>query len=170
MAKLKIAKELFDLFFPVGYIYTSMNSTDPKTLFGYGEWTQITDKFLYCTNSSKSTGGNSLKYSPGSHQHRFRIGYLSYYGTPVAFSGDEVLTAHDSSSYSSSDEPGGSWYERPEKYKDSWTTAYGNKGLQAGGTNFSNVAQWYVTGYTENESLPDYTPPYITCYAWYRTA
>ena len=50
-------KTLIDLFYPVGSIYTSMNSTDPKYIFG-GEWTQIVDKFLYCSNSSEQVGGS----------------------------------------------------------------------------------------------------------------
>ena len=35
-----------------------MTSTNPATLFGFGTWTQIKDRFLYCTTSSKSTGGS----------------------------------------------------------------------------------------------------------------
>ena len=50
-------KALIDLFYPVGSIYTSMNSTDPKYIFG-GEWTQIVDRFLYCSNSSEQVGGS----------------------------------------------------------------------------------------------------------------
>ena len=34
-----------------------MNSTNHSTIFG-GKWTQITDRFLYCANSSKETSGN----------------------------------------------------------------------------------------------------------------
>ena len=49
--------QLIDLFYPVGSIYTSMNSTSPKYMFG-GEWTQIVDKFLYCSNSSEQVGGS----------------------------------------------------------------------------------------------------------------
>ena len=49
--------QLIDLFYPVGSIYTSMNSTSPKYIFG-GEWTQIVDKFLYCSNSSEQVGGS----------------------------------------------------------------------------------------------------------------
>lgn len=66
MASLKIATDLrnlikriiYDECYPVGSIYISMNSTSPATRFG-GTWVQITNKFLYCTNSSKTTGGSS---------------------------------------------------------------------------------------------------------------
>ena len=49
--------ELIDLFYPVGSIYTSMNSTSPANIF-VGTWTEITDRFLYCSSSSKTTMGS----------------------------------------------------------------------------------------------------------------
>ena len=48
---------LIDMLYPIGSIYTSMNNKDPSLLFG-GTWTQIVDRFLYCSNSSKQTGGS----------------------------------------------------------------------------------------------------------------
>lgn len=44
--------------YPVGAVYISTVSTSPATLFG-GSWTQITDRFLYATTTSKTTGGAS---------------------------------------------------------------------------------------------------------------
>jgi hypothetical protein len=43
--------------FPVGAVYISVVNTNPHYLFG-GTWTQITDRFLYCTTTSKTTGGS----------------------------------------------------------------------------------------------------------------
>jgi len=53
-----ILKRMFNLMYPVGSVYLSTNSTSPAVLFG-GSWTQITGRFLYCTTTSKTTGGNS---------------------------------------------------------------------------------------------------------------
>ncbi|EAX70794.1 hypothetical protein TVAG_562310, partial [Trichomonas vaginalis G3] len=50
--------EILQTLYPVGSIYTSMNSTNPASVLGFGTWKQIVDKFLYCANSSKQTGGS----------------------------------------------------------------------------------------------------------------
>lgn len=46
--------------YPVGAIYLSWSSTSPASLFG-GTWTQITDRFLYCHNSSGTNGGSNTQ-------------------------------------------------------------------------------------------------------------
>ena len=64
--------QLIDLFYPVGSIYTSMNSTNPSNIFG-GTWTQITDQFLYCSSSSGNTRGSSNLTTSNlpAHTHKF---------------------------------------------------------------------------------------------------
>ena len=52
---------IFDLIYPVGAIYMSVNTTDPSTLFG-GSWIRIKDRFLLSagdTYSAGSTGGSA---------------------------------------------------------------------------------------------------------------
>ncbi|KAI5508302.1 phage tail repeat-like family, partial [Trichomonas vaginalis G3] len=53
-----IISHMFDLMNPVGSIYTSMDARGPQVMFGVGAWEQIVDRFLYCANSSKETGGS----------------------------------------------------------------------------------------------------------------
>ena len=52
-------KTIFDMVYPVGSVYVSVNSTSPATLFG-GTWVQIKDKFLLSagdTYKAGATGG-----------------------------------------------------------------------------------------------------------------
>ncbi|KAI5510394.1 keratin-associated protein family, partial [Trichomonas vaginalis G3] len=47
--------EILQTLYPIGSIYTSMNSTNPASVLGFGTWKQIVDKFLYCARYSKQT-------------------------------------------------------------------------------------------------------------------
>lgn len=46
---------LFDMIYPIGSIYMSVNSTSPATLFG-GTWTQIQNRFLLAAGSDYTAG------------------------------------------------------------------------------------------------------------------
>ena len=51
MAKFKMAQVVYDLIYPVGSIYITMNGTNPGTLFG-GTWTRLSGGFLYATSGT----------------------------------------------------------------------------------------------------------------------
>ena len=53
--------------FPVGFVYSSMNSTSPASTFG-GSWTEIKGRFPYF-NAGTNTGGSST------HSHSLSSGY-----------------------------------------------------------------------------------------------
>ena len=61
---------IFNLIYPVGSIYMSVNATNPGTLFG-GTWEQIQDKFLLAAGSSYEAGsaGGSADASVIAHTH-----------------------------------------------------------------------------------------------------
>mgnify|MGYP003196393292 CR=1 FL=1 len=62
---------ILDNVYPVGSIYMSVNSTNPKNLFG-GTWEQIQGKFLFGMNSNYpagSTGGEITQAEMPKHNH-----------------------------------------------------------------------------------------------------
>lgn len=64
--------EIFDLVYPVGSIYISTLSANPKDLFGVGEWEPIKDRFLISAGENfevGNTGGST------SHTHTLENGY-----------------------------------------------------------------------------------------------
>ncbi len=48
-------KTIFDMIYPVGSIYLSVNSVNPEELFG-GTWEQIKDRFLLCSGNTYDLG------------------------------------------------------------------------------------------------------------------
>ncbi|EAY01207.1 hypothetical protein TVAG_440330 [Trichomonas vaginalis G3] len=145
--------EILQTLYPIGSIYTSMNSTRPEVVLGFGTWTQIVDRFLYCANSSKETGGSKTisgenlpahshyvdlsTSQAGWHKHRYWdwSGMIKGKGYDVK---DNVKFAIDC--YWSNTEGGGNHIHR-------------------------------VSGYTQTTGQSkDYMPPYMTVYAWYRIA
>ncbi|EAX97293.1 hypothetical protein TVAG_123430 [Trichomonas vaginalis G3] len=145
--------EILQTLYPIGSIYTSMNSTRPEVVLGFGTWTQIVDRFLYCANSSKETGGSKT------------------------ISG-ENLPAHSHYIDLSTSQAG--WHKH--RYWD-WSAMTKGKGYDVkdnvqfaincfwsnteGGGNHTHR----VSGYTQTTGQSkDYMPPYMTVYAWYRNA
>ncbi|EAY00866.1 hypothetical protein TVAG_265690 [Trichomonas vaginalis G3] len=145
--------EILQTLYPIGSIYTSMNSTRPEVVLGLGTWTQIVDRFLYCANSSKETGGSKT------------------------ISG-ENLPAHSHYIDLSTSQAG--WHKH--KFWD-WHALKKGKGYDVkDDVQFAINCYWSdtqgdgnhthrVSGYTQTTGQSkDYMPPYMTVYAWYRNA
>ena len=80
IGKIKVGGTTYDIAYPVGSIYLSVNDTSPAELFG-GTWEQLKDRFLLAagdTYAAGSTGGeaqhNLTVAEMPSHQHEEKIG------------------------------------------------------------------------------------------------
>lgn len=155
MAQLKISQDVFNLLHPVGSVYISMTSTSPKTLFAnYGvtsEWTQVSGRFLYCTTTSKTTGGSAV------HSHSYRVGWYGYYGS---------ITNGDTHLIGIYDYVNSKWvYGSGDSGMDGST--YKNSGLVSSTTSLGSINSYSAKASTTESSN---MPPYFTVYCWYRTA
>ncbi|EAY10338.1 hypothetical protein TVAG_491960 [Trichomonas vaginalis G3] len=144
--------EILQTLYPIGSIYTSMNSTRPETVLGFGEWKQIVDKFLYCARYSKTAGGSKKIKEANLPPH-------THTGT-TNFSGDHSHSLRDHPLYNSEYEAGNDVLS-PD-YNHSAKKTF--RQTEPGG-NHSHTFTTNPTGLGK-----DYMPPYMTVYAWYRIA
>ncbi|MGN1301642.1 MAG: DUF859 family phage minor structural protein, partial [Clostridia bacterium] len=133
-------KKIFDLLYPVGSVYMSTSSTNPATLFG-GTWTQISGRFLYCTTTSKTTGGEST------HTHT---------------TGNCTLTINQIPSHTHS-------FTAIQRDTTATTLATGSYGYVSKSTNtgYTGGGAAHNHGATGSSSN---LPPWFSVYCWYRTA
>ncbi|KAI5553092.1 keratin-associated protein family [Trichomonas vaginalis G3] len=142
--------EILQTLYPVGSIYTSMNSTNPETVLGFGTWKQIVDKFLYCARYSKQTGGSKKIKEANLPPH-------THTGT-TNFSGDHSHSLRDHPLYNSDYEAG--YDVLSPAYNDSTKKTF--RQTEPGGN--------HVHTFTTNPTGlgKDYMPPFVTIFAWYR--
>ena len=135
-----LSSALLNLVYPVGTIYTSTVSTSPATLFG-GTWSQITNRFLYATaGPSKQTGGEET--------HTLTLDEIPAHTHTGQAMIDAVFTFDYQNVPASSGQTGG--------YK-------AVKAVQSDGADISVASNG--GGQSHNNM-----PPYMTVYAWERTA
>jgi len=119
---------IFNLIYPVGSIYTSMNNTNPSSLFG-GTWTAIVDRFMYCVDPSNGTSGST--------------------------GGSKKITVDQLP---------------PHRHTITALHVRGNED----GSNEYTIARWggFQYPFDTNDTCDgeEYMPPYMTIYAWKRTA
>ena len=106
-------KLLSDILYPVGSIYMSVNNTNPATLFG-GSWTQISGRFLYCTTTSKTTGGSTTTGSTTltidqipSHSHNIHSPFYKFAELTYGLHGDVFKGELYQDSYCPTENTGG---------------------------------------------------------------
>ncbi|KAI5495522.1 keratin-associated protein family, partial [Trichomonas vaginalis G3] len=143
-----IISHMFDLMNPVGSIYTSMDARGPQVMFGVGAWEQIVDRFLYCANSSKETGGSKKIKEANLPPH-------THTGT-TNFSGDHSHSLRDHPLYNSEYYAGNDVLS-PD-YNHSAKKTF--RPTEPGG-NHSHTFTTNPTGLGE-----DYMPPFVTVFAW----
>ncbi|MBR2511404.1 MAG: hypothetical protein IKL32_00010 [Alphaproteobacteria bacterium] len=139
--------------YPVGSIYMNANvSTNPATLFGFGTWTQLKDKFiLACGNNHNrgETGGQENTTLVAGNLPK-QQGYFQVHGGGGAQPGT-VIAGVDGTVFKTSNVVSG-YYRQGSRY--------------SGGNSVSDVI--YDNG---GSSTPfSNMPPYIAVYVWIRTA
>lgn len=132
--------DLFNMVYPVGSIYMSVNNTSPQTFFG-GTWEQIQDTFLLAAGSTYAAGSTG-----GEATHKLVANELpKIQGTlPHVSHGEHKLTGVFSLNYG------------------------GNSNYEGAYSSTSNNARYLMK--FGNDQAHNNMPPYLTVYMWKRTA
>ena len=145
--------KLFDLIYPVGSIYISINATNPATLFG-GTWEQIKGKFLYSTNNNlDDVNKNSVKSdieSTGGNEN-------------ITLTTDNLPKHNHTMDIHRSQQENGSMYGLAN------STLYHYRVMIHGDLDVPNLYPITETTYTGKSKAFSILPPYYKVYMWKRT-
>ena len=156
-------KTIFDLIYPVGSIYISVNTTNPSSLFG-GTWEQLKDRFLLGAGSSYSNGATG-----GEASHKLTTGEL-----PAHTHGSKALTG---SLWNVAVQSSGTGLSAngilSKGDSNSGNVGYATASKTGSGTTYTDVMN--ITATHEHASVGSNTahnnmPPYLVVCIWKRTA
>ena len=157
---------IFDLIYPVGSIYISVNNVNPSNLFG-GVWLQIQDQFLLAAGSDYTAGdtGGSATHThttvagtTGGHQ--LTVAEMPYHGHQVRFH-NAAGTQATAYYYNGATKTNSTAAQAPAiTWKGTtFNAAQSGAGDQAGGAD-------PVGGNGAHNNMP----PYLVVYMWQRTS
>lgn len=186
--------DLFNLIYPIGSVYISINNVNPATLFG-GTWEQIEDKFIMCagdtytggtSGGSITSGGPSNNTSGGpstntSGSTAITVAQMPSHGHAV-YVWDNAGTTGNAYYYNGATKTTHSGARLYSNSSSTWiasgstaSAAGSGRGDPSGGTNLVGSGSGHThTLNSHTHSLQshthDTTPPYIALYVWKRTA
>ena len=163
--------KLFDLIYPVGSIYMSINATSPATLFG-GTWEQIKEKFLYPASSGATgVGGASTvtlsKENMPSHNHTFSGNAMS--GTInalVRYDDSDQGNYETSGVFSNTSKSGGHTWDGHNGGGAKMTIKF--SATPSGSISYTGGEYNSATRKTTTKAF-SIMPPYYKVYCWRRT-
>lgn len=163
------SKSIFDLIYPVGSIYMSVDSTSPATLFG-GTWERIQDRFLLAasdTYNAGTTGGSStttltVENLP-SHSHEATSEYTG---------GSLLIRGPSDANHNIVDDSLGNGNITKTAYEgDAWGNSISTSSTDRAPEQINIGGTVTTTIESTGDGKPiDILPPYLTVYMWTRTA
>jgi len=152
----------FNQIYPVGSIYLSVNSTNPKTYFG-GTWEQIKDRFLLAAGNTYSAGSTGGSASIQSHTHS--IPSLS--GTAASAGAHTHIVSKRTTTYAAGTQTNYRAIASPTSVKADYTE---NCVSESAGAHTRSVSVNGGTTGSAGSGNAGNMPPYLTVYVWKRTA
>lgn len=164
MSKLKLNQQIFDLIYPVGSVYLTVNDVNPEALFG-GTWVKSSGGFIYGSTATGTRGengngtGTSVSSAGGGNtgSTAITIDQMPSHTHPHrewVFNGSSVNTGYHYGLNLAMNT--GTWIDK--NYAGDGELGFGN--YYTGGNQ----------GHTHTLSNHSHTIPYFACYIWKRTA
>lgn len=148
---------LGSLFYPVGSIYITVDSTNPNTSLGFGTWVRFgVGKTLISDNSSEVTGGSPKITVANLPSHRHGVDISGNTGGAGAWS-KSFYVNNNSTQKRGLEGPAA---QDAGKTRVTLSQSNHNHSFRVSGN----------TEYTGAETPTDFLPPYITVYMWKREA
>lgn len=153
LATTAFVQAALQLLYPIGTIYTSVVSTNPNTLFGFGTWVAFASGKTLIGVDGSDTIFDTVEETGGSKDAIV----VSHTHTLTDPGHSHTLTKNSTANINSQGSVG-----------------YWNAGSDVWGTNLSNSTSTNTTGISISTAGSSGTnanlPPYITVYMWKRTA
>lgn len=148
IGKIKVGGTIYDIAYPVGSIYLSVNRTSPAKLFG-GMWEQIKDTFLLACGDTYEAGSKG-----GEEQHTLTVDEMPSHEHNRIYStrSGEVVPAYGDHNWdgSTSGVPYSPWC--------------------GGGYGATPSIDWIKAGANGGSQSHNNMPPYLAVYMWKRLA
>lgn len=142
-------KNIFDMIYPVGSIYISVNNVNPSVLFG-GTWEQIQDRFLLGAGSTYSAGSMG-----GEAQHTLTQSEIPNY--PIGNLPEIVPGNH------------GNWANEGIVASNLGEVSPTKPGIKSNGNDITSGTQYSYMIYSNGGGKPhNNMPPYLAVYIWKR--
>lgn len=150
IGKIKVGGTIYDIAYPIGSIYLSVNDTSPAEFFG-GTWERLKDRFLLAAGDTYPAGSTG-----GEAQHTLTIDEMPSH-THVERAGNSFATPHGGSALVDASNDG--------SYNGFIFDL--NKHPIGGGWGKGTPIETESTGGSKPHNN---MPPYLSVYAWKRIA